>query len=92
MSKINGTWRPAVMPARFDDFTKMAGQYIRHNDSGEIYKIAEVGRDGVTAYRAEGFGGPAGGQEFLITWASLRHKHTFMVHVADIETKPGETI
>lgn len=92
MTRINGEWKPADMPARFDDYTKMKGLYIRHNDSAEIYKITEVGSAGVTCYRADGFGGSTGGEQYLITWNSLKYKHTFMVHVADVETKPGDLI
>ncbi len=77
---------------RVEDFAALKNKYFRHNDSGEIYKIAEVGDAGVTAYRAEGFGGPAGGEQYLITWNSLRYKHRVMVHAMDVDAKPGDLI
>ncbi len=77
---------------RVEELTAMKKQYIRHNDSGEIYKIADVGEAGVTCYRADGFGGPAGGEQYLITWNSLKYKHRFMVHAADVDAKPGDLI
>ncbi len=92
MNKINGQDKPADMFARVEDRAALKGQYIRHNDNGEVYKIVDVGLAGVTCYRADGFGGPAGGEEYMITWSSLKYKHKILVHVADIETKPGDLI
>ena len=65
----------------------MVDQYIRHTSSGEIFQIKYVGPMGVTAYRTEGFGTPASTatEPHEITWASLKHAHKFMVHVADID-------
>jgi hypothetical protein len=88
--KYNGHDAPAQMPVTIEDRKALVGQYIRHRNSDEIFKITEIGRDGVIAYQAEGFGGPTGGDKYLITWNSLKYKHLIMVHVADIDTKPGE--
>ncbi len=86
----DGTKGPAHMLAAIPNREAMVDQYIRHVDTGEIFQIKYVGREGVTAYRADGFGEPAKitGDTFEITWRSLKYKHRFMVHVADIEAKP----
>lgn len=92
MGKINGHNGPAEIPVVIENRDALIGQYCRHVDGGEIYKITEVGREGVTAFQAEGFGGPVStsSDQFLITWASLKYKHRIMVHVADVETKPHQ--
>lgn len=90
MQNFEGESRPAQMPVAIEDQRAMIGQYIRHIDSEEIFKITEVGREGVTAYHAEGFGGPVSlmSAQFMITWASLKYKHRFMVHAATVDVKP----
>lgn len=92
MKRINGHSKPADMYAKVEDRAALKGQYIRHVDSGDVFKIHDVGLAGVTCYQAEGFLGPTGGQEFLITWSSLKYKHKILVHVADVKTKPGDLI
>lgn len=88
--QYEGEKRPAQLLVTVKDRDALKGQYIRHNDTGEIFKIFEIGREGVTAYQAEGFGAPVipGGVEYLITWPSLKFKHRIMTHVADVEA-PG---
>ncbi len=83
---------PAQMPVTIEDRKALVGQYIRHRDDDTIFKITEIGPDGVIAYQAEIFGGNTLGEQHLITWASLKYKHLIMVHVADIDTKPGEVL
>jgi hypothetical protein len=90
--KYNGHDAPAQMLVTIEDRKALVGQYIRHRKSDGIFKITEIGPDGVIAYQADGFGGPHGGEQHLITWASLKYAHLIMVHVADVETKPGETL
>ena len=92
MIKYNGHDAPAQLPVTIEDRAALKGQYIRHRDTDKIYKITEVGEAGVTAYIADGFGGPAGGEQYLITWNSLKYKHLIMVHVADVETKGGNPL
>lgn len=87
MSIIQGNNNSAEMPVAIEDRNALIGQYIRHTDSNEIFKITEVGREGVTAYQVESFGSPVipSTTQFMITWASLKYKHRIMVHVADID-------
>ena len=89
---INGQRKPAQVAVIIESREGLIGQYIRHADTDEIFKITEVGRQGVTAYRADGFGGPVSkaSQEYLITWASLKYKHRIMTHVADVKTRPDQ--
>lgn len=87
--RLNGEGRPDQKPVIIEDPAALVGQYIRHRRSLDIFKITEIGQAGVTAYQAEGFGGPTGGPEILITWKSLKYMHLIMVHVADVNVKPG---
>lgn len=89
MSIIQDSNKPAELPVTIEDRNALIGQYIRHTDSSEIFKITEVGREGVTAYQVESFGGPVipSTTQFMITWPSLKYKHRLMVHVADIDAK-----
>lgn len=89
MGKLNG-YGPDQIAAKVEDAADLIGQYFRHNDSGEIYKITEVGEQGVTAYLADGFGAPVStsSAQYLVTWKSLKYKHRIMVHATDIEAKP----
>jgi hypothetical protein len=94
MNRINGEYRPAQLPVKIEDRAALVGQYVRHRDSLEIFLITEVGRDGVTTYQVEGFGASIGynSDQVFLTWNSLKYKHLIMVHVADVDTKPGETL
>lgn len=85
--QYEGESRPAQMAVNIEDRDALKEQYIRHRDTLEIFKIHNVGPEGVLAYRAEGFGAPVqpNSEEYLITWASLKYKHTIMVHVADVD-------
>ena len=88
-NRANGAKGPAQMPVSIEDPAALIGQYCRHNDSGEIYKIEEVGAEGVTAKQCDGFGGTPlpSSPEYLITWKSLKYKHRIMVHLQDIDIK-----
>lgn len=94
MEKIIGKNAPAEIAVRIEDRAALIGQYLRHVDSGEIYKITEAGQEGVTAYQVEGFGAPVSKHStcYLITWTSLKHKHRIMVHVADIAANADQII
>jgi hypothetical protein len=76
-------------PVHVPDRNALKGQYIRNNRDNTIYRIADVGKRGITAYEASGFEGPTSGPEVLITWRAMRKIYHLMVHAADIDTKGG---
>jgi len=84
--EFEGQHRPAQVLMTVEDWSKFKGQYIRHNDTKEIFKILEVGSEGVTCYQVAHFGADPDmdGQEYLVTWPSLQYKHRVMVHVSDV--------
>jgi hypothetical protein len=90
MSIIQDNNKPAELPVTIEDRNALIGQYIRHVDSAKIFKITEVGRDGVTVDQVKRFGDAVipSTTQFMITWASLKYKHRIMVHVADVDIKP----
>lgn len=78
---------PDAHPVQVEDRQALKGQYIRQRKTGVIFKILDVGDEGVTAYQAEGFGGDTFGPENLITWKALAFIYRIMVHVSDIDVK-----
>lgn len=78
------------VPVRMESATSFKGQYLRHMRTDEIFYCTDAGREGITVYQAEGFGGAWGGDEILITWRAIQPLYAIMVHVADIDTKPGQ--
>ncbi len=81
---------PDARPVVVEDPKALVGQYIRQRKTQEIFKITEVGREGITCYQAEGFGGGIGGPEILLTWRLFRAMYRLMVHVSDIDVKSDD--
>jgi len=80
------------VPVIVEDRKVFKGQYLRHMRTDEIFYCTDIGRDGITCYQAEGFSGQWGGPQIFITWKAVKALYSIMVHVCDIETKPGETL
>lgn len=78
---------PDAHPVEVQDRKALIGQYIRQRKTGEIFKILDVGDEGLTVYQAEGFGGGTGGPEILLTWKAFTWMYRIMVHISDIDVK-----
>lgn len=70
-----------------EDRDKLKGQYLRNTRDQRIYLIADVGREGVTVFEAETFGGQGSGDEILLTWRLVKRIYAIMVHAGEIDAK-----
>ena len=70
-----------------EDVDCLKGQYLRHRREGTVWKITDVGREGVTTYQAEGYGLDPFGPETLITWRCFAALYLIMVHAGEIDVQ-----
>ncbi len=78
------------IPAKVEHAEDLKGQYIKNSRDQRVYKVMDVGEQGLTLFEAEGFGGQTFGDEILLTWRAFKAIYLIMVHLADIDTKPGD--
>ena len=70
-----------------EDVDCLKGQYLRHKREGTVWKVVDVGRQGVTVYQAEHYGGETGGPETAITWRCFAALYLIMVHAGEIDVQ-----
>lgn len=75
------------MKAHIEDPNALVGQFIRHEDSGRIYRITGVELQGATVVEVEGMHLPALAEQEcdLMTWSLIRHKYAVLVQADDIK-------
>lgn len=74
-------------PVVVEDLQSLKGQYLRNTRDQGMYKVLEVGRQGVTAYQVTHYGGDPFGPEILITWRAVKAIYAIMVHAGEIDEK-----
>ena len=67
--------------------TALKGLYLRHTRDQTVWKVTDVGREGLTVYQADCYGGETYGAETLLTWRLAKKIYAVMVHVAEIDAK-----
>lgn len=75
---------PAVV---VEDVEALKGQYLRHSRESTVWKIVAVGREGVTTFQVEHYGGDTFGPETCITWRCFTALYLIMVHAGEIDVK-----
>lgn len=74
-------------PVKIEDLNALKGHYLRHSREGTIWKVSDCGKQGVTTYQAEYFGGNTFGPETCLTWGLVMAMYNVMVHAGEIDAK-----
>ena len=74
-------------PAMVEDLRSFKGQYLRHMREQTVWKVVDVGREGVTVYQVTHYGGDELGPETTLTWNLVKAMYAIMVHAGEIDTK-----
>lgn len=65
----------------------LKGQYMRNTRDQTVWKVTDVGREGLTVYQVACYGGDTFGPETTLTWRLAKKIYAVMVHVAEIDAK-----
>lgn len=78
------------LPVKVENLADLSGQYLKNTRDDRVYKITDVGREGVTVYEAHGYGGETGGPEITLTWRLVKTIYVLLVHAAEIDVKANQ--
>ena len=74
-----------TIPVGVEDPKALIGKWIRNPETGELYKITDVGNEGVTAFMADEMGGKTYGPPHLISWRLVQAKYNILIQREELQ-------